>query len=202
MQVRITGTNIEIQPRLREFIQDKLQRNVTKYFENAIEAEVHFSKQAHIHHASIIVNDGIRKRHVLTKAKAESEDIQTAFNKALDKIEKQLRRYKRKIKNHHTNHKPEDNFEVAKRILTATPEEELTESHNPVIVEERQDNIERLTVADAVMRLELLNIPALMFINKKTNHMNVVYHREDGNISWVESNMMPQPMPQFEKIGS
>lgn len=191
MQISVSGKHIDVGTALKDHIENELQESVKKYFEHAVGANVILSKLRHNFSANIIVNDGTGT-HQLMKASGEGGDAYAAFDQALMRIEKQLRRYKRKIKNHHKE-RIEKNVDVAaflgtKYVLSALEEDDdkNVENEAPLIIAEKPAQIEVLSVSDAVMRMDLGELPAVMFINKKSGSMNVVYRREDGNISWID----------------
>lgn len=191
MQVFVSGKHIDVGSALSEHIQNELQGSVKKYFEHAVSASVILSKSRHVFDASIVVNDGTGA-HQLLKASGDGGDAYAAFDMALIRIEKQLRRYKRKIKNHHKSRLGKD-FELSaimgtKYVISGREEDDdkASEGDAPLIIAEKPSQIETLSVSDAVMRMDLGELPALMFINKKTGAINVVYRREDGNISWID----------------
>lgn len=187
MIITVSGKQIKVGESLRSYVEDESTAAITKYFENAISADIFFSKEAHLFVTDIVVNDGTGTQYNY-KSQAKEESIYASFDKALDRMEKQLRRYKRKIKDHQKV-KISDALEATKYVITDDGQEiedEVT-GESSLIIAEKQTVIETLNVADAVMRMNLSNLPALMFINKKTGNFNVVYKRLDGNISWVES---------------
>jgi len=193
MQITVSGKHLEIGTALQEYVLAELESVVTKYFEHAISADVVFSKERHLFKSDIIVNEGTGT-NILIKGSANDDDVYSAFDLCSAKIEKQLRRYKRRIKDHHKTRLDKDNIEMltaTKYILSSEVDaaEEDSEELNdaPLIIAEKPTEIETLTVSDAVMRMDLGQLPALMFINKKSGSINVVYRREDGNISWIDS---------------
>jgi ribosomal subunit interface protein len=192
MKLNITGQNVEIGSALHSHVETALEESVHKYFERAVSADVVFKKVRHLFSATIIVNEGTGT-HVIIKASGESEDAYAAFNLSLERIGKQLRRYKRKLKNHHklSARELETALTGTKYVISQQEEEEKTQDSDsesaPLIIAEKAAHIERLSVSDAVMRMDLADLPALLFINEKNGHINVVYRRADGNISWIDS---------------
>ncbi len=192
MQISVSGKHIDVGTALSEHIGNELKNSTKKYFEHAVSANVILSKERHSFTANIIVNDGTGT-HQLLKASGEGGDAYAAFDQALIRVEKQLRRYKRKIKNHHKDRIDKDVenaiFLATKYVLSAheDDDESSAEGDSPLIIAEKPAQIETLSVSDAVMRMDLGELPAVMFINKKSGAMNVVYRREDGNISWIDS---------------
>ena len=197
MQISVSGKHIDVGEALSEHIESELQDSVKKYFENAISANVILSKGKYNFNASITVNDGTGI-HQLLKSSGEGGDAYASFDQALIRMEKQLRRYKRKIKNHHKD-KLEKTVEGAdiigtKYVLSSleADEDKNVENDSPLIIAEKPAQIETLSVSDAVMRMDLGELPAVMFINRKSGAVNVVYRREDGNISWIDSSAIAQ----------
>lgn len=191
MQISVSGKNIKVGDALRQHVNEALEKGISKYFDRAIHADVVVTKETHLFCTDIIVNQGTGTK-VIIKGRGESGDVYASFDQAASRIEKQLRRYKRRLKNHSKRPTAENvheilEFEARKYVLADSGEEEAAEEDNPLIIAEKPTAIETLTVSDAVMKMDLANLPALMFINKKNGGVNVVYRRHDGNISWVDT---------------
>lgn len=198
MHISVSGQNMNVGESLREYVKEELEAKVTKYFEQAIDANVVFSREAHLFRADIHVNDGTGMNSFV-KGRGKSNEVYSSFDQACERIEKQLRRYKRRIKDHNTGAKLSEKAELiqaTKYVLAHDGQEMMESADNPLIIAEKQTVIETLTVSDAVMRMDLSGLPALMFINKKTGNVDIVYNREDGNISWVESNIKTSDVAQ------
>jgi ribosomal subunit interface protein len=194
MQISVSGKNFNIGSSLSDHVKQRLEHEVIKYFDHAIHASVIFTKESHLYRVDIHVNEGTGTG-VIIKSTANADDIYVSFAEALSRVEKQLRRYKKKIKNHHKKKGSEVAFEqevkeAVKYVLSPFSEEadDAENNHNeePLIIAEKSAKIEILTVSEAVMKMDLQQLPALMFINAKNKRLNVVYHRVDGNISWVD----------------
>jgi hypothetical protein len=191
MQISVSGKHVDVGAALREHIENELGDSVKKYFEHAISADVTLSKSRHNFSASIVVNDGTGV-HQLIRATGEGGDAYAAFDESLERVATQLRRYKGKIKNHHKERLEKDvdsaSYLGTKYVLSSLQEDEgkTPEKEAPLIIAEKPAQIEVLSVSDAVMRMDLGELPALMFINKKTGSINAIYRREDGNISWID----------------
>ena len=104
----------------------------------------------------------------------------------LEKVAKQLRRYKRKMTNHHKETSEEQIVKAMKFVLPPQTGEEDEDKQAGLIIAEKATEIEKLTVSQAVMKMDLQHLPALMFFNRANGRLNVVYRRDDGNISWVD----------------
>lgn len=201
MKIEVIGANIDVGQSLVSHVEDNLPGLVTKYFEKALSAVVHFSKDGQLFKAVIIVNEGV-KGGITVKSNAEAGDVYACFNEAAQKAAKQLRRYKRKIKNYRRHGGGLKSVEPSYKDLNATkyvlpPEkldvfeemesEENELDENPVInvIAEKNTQIEEMAVDQAIMKMNLADLPALAFINKDTKNVNFVYHRKDGNVSWI-----------------
>jgi ribosomal subunit interface protein len=194
MQVLVSGQGVKIGEALQEYVKDKLIKQVTKYFEQAINAHVVFHKEGVFYKADIIVHEGT-SHHPFIKGEAKADEIYAAFDDALEKVDKQLGRYKTRIKNHHKRKLSEIIQEDAvigtKYIIKPFISEDLDQGEsiedNPIIIAEKPTSIEKLSVADAVMKMDLNGLPAMIFVNNNDNCLNIVYHRPDGNISWIDT---------------
>lgn len=192
MQVTVKGKQLDVGDALRTHVNETLTQMVGKYFANPLEATVVLSKEAHLYTADIQVHVG---RGILLQSNAVASEPYPAFDEAAEKVAKRLRRYKRRLRDH--NNKPgaaEERLPARKYILEA-PTEEVEEEAAPsaesadgapIIVAEMQTHIELLTVSEAVMRMDLGELPALMFRNRAHGGLNMVYRRPDGNVGWVD----------------
>ena len=184
MEISVKGIHVDVGDALRGQTETKLQHSVAKYFENAIHSTVVFSKEGNGFRAEISVHAG---RGMIMQGGSDGYDAYGAFDGALGRINKQLRRYKRRISNHHHNGPSEDELVMAQySILASEGEDELPEVSEPTIVAELTHHIATLTVSEAVMRMDLAQTPVMMFKNRAHGELNVVYRRDDGNIGWIE----------------
>ena len=193
MKISVTGQHISLGAQLQTHVNDRLAI-MNKYFANAPSATVNFVKEGYEIKCDIILNDGTG-RNTIVKSSNSSTDIYSAFDSAVNKLEAQVRKYKSKLHNR-SNRTKLSEVKAVKYILQATnapdaqydAEENVgDEEDNPVIIAEKPAEINSMSVSEAVMQMDLHDLPALMFENSKTGRMNVVYYRKDGNISWVDS---------------
>lgn len=184
MKISIAGKNIDIGSSLKNYIEEKLTKTTDCYLQNLTSIHVVVSKKGHNFHTDIVIHDGSIGT---IKSFAENDEVYSSFDTTLIKIEKQLRRYKHKILHKHKrNHAKKDVFEATKYIIE--PQANFTEENNdqPITIAEKMTNIETLTVSEAIMKMDLEHLPALLFKNQANGRLNVVYYRADGNISWVD----------------
>lgn len=191
MELSVHGKQIDVGDALRGHVSDKLEDLNQKYFNHAAFATVTFSREGHGKprtRAHISIQLG---KNIMVVADAVEVDPYVSFENAAEKISKQMRRYKRRLRDHH-DHIEKTGFSsvpARKVVFSAAPEQDTeaeVEAENPVVIAEMQTDIVTLSVSDAVMRLDLCGQPALMFRNASNNEINMVYHRSDGNIGWVD----------------
>jgi ribosomal subunit interface protein len=189
MQLSVTGKQIDIGQALQEHVTEALNGAVEKYFGNAMDGNVVFSREAHEIHAEITVHVG---KGIQIQAHGTAGDAYSAFDLATEHMAKRLRRYKRRLRDHHRDRSQKEEVLYAAQYVLAQEEDmepqagEHAEPEQPVIVAEMQTHIERLSVGEAVMRMDLANLPAMLFRNSAHGGLNLVYVRADGNIGWVD----------------
>lgn len=186
MKITVAGQHMSVGASLSGYVQEKLEHVTDRYFEHAISANVHFVKHGYLFRCDIVVHDGTG-RNTIIKSDAECDDVYSCFDLALAKCEKQLRRYKSRLKDRHNKVKLSEADLSAVKYVISPNREDSHEADGPVIIAEKKVHLENLTVSEAVMKMDLENLPAVMFNNIKNGRLNVVYYREDGNISWVDS---------------
>lgn len=185
MDIRVSGHQIETGVALQAHAQERLTGIVDKYFNRALSSAVTFNKApAGAFRCDIVthVTHGL-----ILKGAAHAADAHIALDQAAEKIDKQLRRYKRRLNDRHEQSAHALRQEEAAYTVFVEPaaEEEPAESH-PVIIAETRVDVPEASVSDAVMMLDLRNTAALLFKNAGTGTYNMVYRRGDGSIGWVE----------------
>lgn len=186
MKYQISGKQIDIGEALQTHVKDELGAVVKKYAERPTDAQVVFSKAAHEYVCEAVVH---LSTGLTAQASARATEIYSAFDECANKMEKQLRRYKRRLKDHHKDRlNPVEVLGASSYILASDEgsEDAEPESLQPMIIAEMETRVPTISVGEAVMQMELANAPVLVFRNEKTNGVNVVYRREDGNIGWID----------------
>ncbi|WP_037313115.1 ribosome hibernation-promoting factor, HPF/YfiA family [Ruegeria halocynthiae] len=186
MRYQISGKQIDIGEALQTHVQTELGEVVGKYAQRPTDANVVFSRSAHeyVCETTVHLSTGLT-----AQAKAHATEIYAAFEGCCDKMETQLRRYKRRLKDHHKDRaEPVELFGASSYILASDESEAAVEpdSLQPMIVAEMETKIPSLSVGEAVMQMELAGAPVLVFRNENKDGLNVVYRREDGNIGWID----------------
>ncbi len=191
MQLTVTGKQVDVGNALRRHVEAALDTLLGKYFGTAIEAHVVFAREAHLIHAEISLHIG---RGIVVNSSAVASDHYPAFDAAAERLAKQLRRYKRRLHEDHGRARaPAERREIARSFVLAPVDEEADTDEGaaaddaaPVVVAEMSTELPRLTVGEAAMRLDLADLPVLLFRNRTHGELNLVYRRGDGNIGWID----------------
>jgi ribosomal subunit interface protein len=187
MDIRISGHQIDTGEALRTQVDSRLRGVADKYFARAISAQVTFGKGPYDHSFTCDIVAHVPPGVVL-KSHGAAADAHAAFDQAADRVETQLRRYKRRLKDRHAQSahaEAEAAIDAGYTVFAPTQGEEEPADNPPIIAETRVD-IPTASVSDAVMILDLRNTNALMFRNGGTGELNMIYRRGDGTIGWVE----------------
>ena len=186
MRYQISGKQIDIGEALQTHVKAELGEVVEKYAQRPTEAIVVFSRSAHefVCETVIHLSTGLNAH-----ATGHASEIYAAFESCREKMDKQLRRYKRRIRDHHRNRLAPVEFGGGSSYILAPseePEEDSAEPMQPIIIAEMETKVPAITVGEAVMQLELGGQRMLVFRNEGHGGVNVVYRREDGNIGWID----------------
>ncbi|PLK27218.1 ribosome hibernation-promoting factor, HPF/YfiA family [Novosphingobium sp. TH158] len=186
MDLRVSGHQIATGEALQTHASDRLNAIVGKYFSRALSSQVTFNKApAGAFRCDIVTHV---MQGLILKGAAVAHDAHAALDQAAEKIDKQLRRYKRRLKDRHEASAHARQEEEAAYVVFAEPEAEAEEItvEAPLVIAETRVDVPEATVSDAVMMLDLRNTNALLFKNAGTGKHNMVYRRGDGSIGWVE----------------
>jgi ribosomal subunit interface protein len=189
MQLTVSGKQIDLSDALRTHVAEHLDVITNKYFDQALEAQVTFSKARSFFTCDINVHAG---RGITVRGEGEAADAHAAFDDAAEHIATRLRRYRRRVSEHARDAGSRAKPEAGRQyVLQAAPEQEdaqqsESEALHATIIAESDASIETLTVRDAVMRMDLAYQHVLMFRNSKNGQLNVVYRRTDGHVGWID----------------
>jgi len=195
MQISIHGKQMNLGDTLKAHIEDKLEDINQKYFNRAIDANVTMAPEGSAFtksHISIRVG-----KDISVMADAKDPDPYAAFDAAAEKVAKQLRRYKKRLRDHHERLEENNIIPAQNYVLTPEPETaEEPEKHEPTIIADMVTNIQTMSVSEAVMRLDLSGENALLFRNPQHDGLNMVYRRTDGNVGWVDPRGNESALPK------
>ena len=178
MQVTTTFRHMEQSDALKAYAEEKLERT-SKYIDEPITAQVYFTVEKKIRHIVEIVISG---RGISTKASEATNDMYAAIDAVIDKIERQLKRYKEKIKAHKPNG-DEHGRQLSKKIFQA---DSIEENSEPVVIRTKIETAKPMSVEEAVMQMNLLHKDFLVFTDAVTSEIKVLYRRKDGNFGLIE----------------
>jgi ribosomal subunit interface protein len=186
MSVRIAGKHMEIGDSFRLKIESQVADAIKKYFDGGYSGQVTVTKSGSRFSADCKLHlDSGANLH----AAGEANDPQQSFDQAFERIEKRLRRYKRKLKDHHLGINGAGQGEIGYTVMDAggDDEEEVPDNFAPAIVAESRKKLQTMSVASAVMALDMTDEPVFMFRSPGNEHLNIVYRRQDGNIGWIDA---------------
>lgn len=185
MQISVKGKQLDVGDSLRTHAEQTVGELVGKYFASALEAHVTLAKDAHLYRAEITVHPS---KGTIIAASGHAHEPYPAFEEAAKTMAKRLQRYRSKLQDRHGAARRTDAELNVKKVIFGgtTATEEAPTGDEPLIVAEMETPIQTLSVSEAVMTLELEDLPALMFTNAANNTINMIYRRADGNIGWVD----------------
>ena len=186
MKIDISGQNLDTGESFRDYAETNLQKSIDKYFDRAIAGSVILKKSLNNFSVKIIVT---LTRRTKLETSGNSSDAHAAFDLALEKAEKRLRRYKRSLKDYRTKGDKKELIFAQETVLDSKDdfEEEMNnEDGMPPVLMELSYNIEEMTTEEAIMKFDLENLNALMYRNVSHQGLNMLYRRNDGAIGWVD----------------
>jgi len=192
MNLRISGKQMDIGDAFRERIENRIGEAIEKYFDGGFSGKVTVEKSGSRFGADCVIH---LDTGMALQAAGQAQDPQGAFDAAAERIEKRLRRYKRRLKSH-TPSGPaaSETIDLAYRVMApvAGDDEEVAEDYAPTVVAESTLALKAMTVADAVIELDTKDSPVFLFRNASNDRVNIVYRRPDGNIGWIDTSSAPR----------
>lgn len=187
MRYQISGKHLDIGTSLQNHVESEIGTIAEKFAERPTEAVITFSKDRHeyVCESTIHLSTGLT-----VNAHSKATEIYDSFDLCSERMEKQLRRYKRRLKDHHAHRSQPVESVGASSYILASESEDATQTEpdglQPIIVAEMETKIKSLSVGEAVMQMELADEAVLIFKNENNAGLNVVYRRKDGNIGWID----------------
>jgi ribosomal subunit interface protein len=189
MQLTVTGKQLDLGDAFRRHVEASLGAILEKYFKTAIEAHVVLSREAYLNRAELSLRIG---RGITANAGAAAADFHTAFDIAAERVAKQLRRYKRRLRDYR-GRAPQGEAEATGIVPAPLPDEdeETAAGDAPAVIAEIGVEPPSLTVGEAAQRMDEAELPVLLFRNRSHGELNLVYRRADGNIGWIDPGFGP-----------
>ncbi len=187
MTIQVTGKNLDVGEALRSYVTERIENTLDKYVGTSLSGHVRIEKE----HGAFRTGCSIQLRSGLSlQSSGEAADAYASADLALERLDKRLRRYKRRLNKHHSQGPvpaPEEFTQVPAYVIQGGEDElEEEEGGNPVIIAETQMVLHDLPVSDAVMQMDLSDQQFVVFRNASHGRVNVVYRRPDGNIGWID----------------
>ena len=184
MSLRISGKNIEIGDAFRVHVNERFGALLSKYFDGGHSGRVVLERDGAGYRVdcALHLDSGL-----ILKAEGRGHEVYPTFEQAADRMEKQLRRYKRRLKEHHHESRVAEP-DASYVVLAATPdsEEELAVDYSPMVIAEETQALRTMSVSGAVMAMDLADAPVVVFRHAGHGGVNIVYRRRDGNIGWID----------------
>jgi ribosomal subunit interface protein len=189
MPFRVSGKNIAIGDALRGRVNQRIAEATAKYFDGGYSGHVTIGKDGFGFRTECVVH---LDSGIVLEAEAIAGDAYSSADQAAERIEKRLRRYKSRLKDHQNarvDGQPVDSALAAPSYVIAAPDEDADEEiteFNPVIIAESTTALTRMSVSDAVMQLDLTGTAVVVFRHAGHGRVNLVYRRADGHIGWID----------------
>jgi ribosomal subunit interface protein len=188
MPFRVSGRNIDVGEALRARINARVTEATAKYFDGGFSGHVTVGKEGFGFRTECVIH---LDSGIVLESDALAADAYASADQAAMRLEKRLRRYKRRLKDHQaaraddqaTDRTPID---APSYVIAAPAHEEEVAEWNPVIIAESTTTLKRLSVSEAVMELDMTGVPVVVFRHAGHGRVNLVYRRADGHIGWVD----------------
>lgn len=186
MTIQVTGKNLDVGEALRNYVQERVEHSVGKFLGSDPTGHVRIEKE----HGEFRTNCTIHLWQGMSlEAHGVAPEAYQSAALACERLEKRVRRYKRRLKRHGSNESLRKETSAASYVIQSPREEQEgsdEDEDNPVIIAESETVVHEMAVSDAVMQMDLFDQAFLVFRNAGSGEINVVYRREDGNIGWVD----------------
>lgn len=187
MDLRVSGKNFSIGDAMRKHVSDRIQAAVQKFFDGNASGHVVVDHEGSGYRADCTLH---LASGITLQAEGRASEAYASFDQAAERLERRLRRYKQRLKDHHAAAayaNPAQREMFSSYVLEPPQDENVDErAFNPVIVAERTEALRRLSVSDAVLDLDMTGAPVLVFRNAGSDRVNLVYRRSDGNVGWTD----------------
>lgn len=186
MTLRVSGKHMDIGETFRTRIEDRIRDGVGKYYEGGYSGTITVVKSGSRYNTDCTLH---LDTGAALQSSAEAQDPQFSFDAAAEKLDTRLRRYMRRIKSRSMIQSARNNYQdIAYSVMSPAPEEDedFPDDYAPTIVAESSVSLRTLSVASAVVELDLTEHPVLVFRNAGSDEVNIVYRRPDGNIGWID----------------
>jgi ribosomal subunit interface protein len=186
MTLRVTGKNFDLGEAMRGHILDRVEAAISKYFDGSVSGHIVVDHEGAGYRSDCTLH---LSSGMTLHSEGRAHEPYASFDSAATRLEKRLRRYNRKLKDHHLKTAQSANGAMIADYVLEAPDQEAegeVEDFNPVVVAEKTAALETLPVSEAVMRLDMTGAPVVVFRHATSDRVNIVYRRPDGNIGWID----------------
>ncbi len=187
MPFRVSGKNLDVGDALRERINARIAEAMGKYFDGGYSGHVTVAREGFGFRTECAIHLDSK---ITLHAEGRAPDAYASADQAALRVEKRLRRYHRRLKDHRPDRLDGNSSVAAASYIIAAPEQESEADLNgftPVIIAESTTRLKQLSVSDAVMELDMTGVPVLVFRHAAHGGINVVYRRADGHFGWIDA---------------
>jgi ribosomal subunit interface protein len=189
MSLRISGKNLDVGDALRGNIETRIGEAIAKYFDGGFTGHVVVARDGPGFRSECVIH---LDTGIVLQSEGRGQDAYQSFDLAAERVEKRLRRYKGRLKDHHPHGKRGEPAAAVSYVIAAPDEDvELPADDTPTIIAEETTTLETMTVGGAVMAMDLADLPVVVFRHAGHGGINVVYRRADGHIGWIDPSLKP-----------
>ncbi len=187
MALRISGKNLDIGDAFRVHAEERLAAALAKYFDGGFSGQIVLERDGPGFRTDCTLH---LDTGIVLQATGRAQEPHQSLDMAADRIEKRLRRYKRRLKDHRPAAGHIDTLPAASYVIASLEEEEdVAHDYSPAIIAEETTQLETMTVGKAVTAMDLSDLPIVVFRNAGHGGINVVYRRGDGHIGWIDPSL-------------
>jgi ribosomal subunit interface protein len=185
MGLRISGKSVDIGESFRALAEGRIGDAVEKYFDGGFTGHVTVEREGSGFKTECLVH---LDTGIVLRGEGRGQDVHASFDQAAEHVEKRLRRYKRRLKDHHhTRH--DDVVPATEYVIAAPDQDEDATAEDPTIIAEQTTDLETMTVGSAVMAMDLSDAQVKVFRHAGHGGVNIVYRRSDGHIGWIDPSL-------------
>jgi ribosomal subunit interface protein len=193
MALRISGKNLDVGDAYRTHVEERLGDALRKYFDGGFTGHVVLEREGSWFRTDCTLH---LDTGIALQATGRAQEAHPSLDIAADRIEKRLRRYHRRLKDHRPPNRAETESATSYVIATLDELEDVAADYAPTIIAEETTHLETMTVGKAVMGMDLSDLPLVIFRNAGHGGINVVYRRSDGHIGWIDPTLDQKSDPK------
>ncbi len=187
MSFRVSGKNLDVGDALRQRVSERVAEAMGKYFDGGYSGHATLEREGFGFRTECAIHLDSK---ITLHAEGVAADAYASADQAALRIEKRLRRYHRRLKEHRPERLDGSGTRDAASYIIAAPEEESEveiDGFTPVIIAESTTALKQLSVSDAVTELDMTGLPVIVFRHAVHGGINVVYRRIDGHFGWIDT---------------